>query len=148
MAAAAAAARSGPTQASRLILSRAAQRHAIPIRGRRSASSASSSRFHRSDFANQPYTGSYDPNEPTHGPLADTPLIGAAMVTPRTLKQHLDQYVVGQDRAKKTMSVSVYNHYLRISELQRKEEEEHQRLQQRLRREKVQVHPVEGEWVG
>ena len=109
----------------------------------RQASSAAS-RFHRSDFANQPYTGSYDPNEPTHGPLADTPIIGAGIVTPRALKQHLDQFVVGQERAKKVMSVSVYNHYLRISELQRKEEEEHQRLQQRLRREKVHSHPVEG----
>jgi ATP-dependent Clp protease ATP-binding subunit ClpX len=109
----------------------------------RPASSAAS-RFRRSDFANQPYTGSYDPNEPTHGPLADSPIVGAGIVTPRILKQHLDQFVVGQERAKKIMSVSVYNHYLRVSELQRKEEEEHQRLQQRLRREKVQTHPVEG----
>lgn len=113
---------------------------------RRSLSSTSlrraSSRFHRSDFANQPYSGSYDPSEPTQGPLADTPILGAGIVTPRNLKQHLDQFVVGQERAKKIMSVSVYNHYLRISELQRKEQEEHQLLQQRLRREKT--HPVEG----
>jgi ATP-dependent Clp protease ATP-binding subunit ClpX len=107
-------------------------------------SSRPSSRFRRSDFANQPFTGSYDPDEPTAGPLADAPVFGAGIVTPRNLKQHLDQFVVGQERAKKVMSVSVYNHYLRISELQRKEEEEHQRLQQRLRREKSQAHPVEG----
>jgi ATP-dependent Clp protease ATP-binding subunit ClpX len=78
------------------------------------------------------------------GPLADTPIMGTPVVTPKALKQHLDQYVVGQERAKKIMSVSVYNHYLRVSEMQRKEEEEHQKLQQRLRREKNHAHPVEG----
>ena len=101
-----------------------------------------SSHFKRSDFANQPYTGSYDPAEPTSGPLGDVPILGAPVITPKSLKQHLDQFVVGQERAKKVLSVSVYNHYLRISELQRKEEEEQRLLQQRLRREKSKVHAV------
>ena len=30
------------------------------------------------------------------------------------LKNYLDQYVIGQDRAKKSLSVAVYNHYKRI----------------------------------
>lgn len=34
--------------------------------------------------------------------------------SPRTLKESLDEYVVGQDRAKKVFSVAVYNHYKRI----------------------------------
>ncbi len=34
--------------------------------------------------------------------------------TPQELKSHLDQYVIGQDDAKKTLSVAVYNHYKRI----------------------------------
>ncbi len=34
--------------------------------------------------------------------------------TPRELKQTLDQYVVGQDRAKVALCVAVYNHYKRI----------------------------------
>ncbi len=34
--------------------------------------------------------------------------------TPSELKAHLDQYVIGQDDAKKTLSVAVYNHYKRI----------------------------------
>lgn len=34
--------------------------------------------------------------------------------TPRELKQHLDQYVIEQDDAKKTLSVAVYNHYRRL----------------------------------
>lgn len=36
---------------------------------------------------------------------------------PRTIKAFLDQYVVGQDRAKQAMAVAVYNHYRRIGEI-------------------------------
>lgn len=34
--------------------------------------------------------------------------------TPKELKDALDEYVIGQDEAKKTLSVAVYNHYKRI----------------------------------
>ncbi|MFO0956908.1 MAG: ATP-dependent Clp protease ATP-binding subunit ClpX [Isosphaeraceae bacterium] len=34
--------------------------------------------------------------------------------TPRELKEQLDQYVIGQDRAKKVLSVAVHNHYKRL----------------------------------
>lgn len=34
---------------------------------------------------------------------------------PREIKKFLDQYVVGQDRTKKVLSVAVYNHYKRLS---------------------------------
>ena len=34
--------------------------------------------------------------------------------TPEEIKKYLDQYVIGQERAKKILSVSVYNHYQRI----------------------------------
>ena len=33
---------------------------------------------------------------------------------PQEIKEKLDQYVIGQDEAKKTLSVAVYNHYKRI----------------------------------
>ncbi len=36
------------------------------------------------------------------------------LIKPREIKQHLDQYVVGQDEAKRVMSVAVYNHYKRL----------------------------------
>lgn len=36
------------------------------------------------------------------------------LVTPSQIKAHLDLYVVGQDEAKKTLSVAVYNHYKRL----------------------------------
>lgn len=35
--------------------------------------------------------------------------------SPRSIKKALDEFVVGQDRAKKSLSVAVYNHYKRIS---------------------------------
>ena len=34
---------------------------------------------------------------------------------PEAIKKMLDQYIIGQDSAKKTVSVSVYNHYKRIN---------------------------------
>lgn len=34
---------------------------------------------------------------------------------PSEIKQHLDQYVIGQEDAKKVLSVAVYNHYKRIN---------------------------------
>ncbi|GGE38670.1 ATP-dependent Clp protease ATP-binding subunit ClpX [Psychroflexus planctonicus] len=33
---------------------------------------------------------------------------------PRSIKQFLDEYVIGQDQTKKVMSVAVYNHYKRL----------------------------------
>ena len=38
------------------------------------------------------------------------------LATPRQIKEHLDQYVVGQDDAKMTLAVAVYNHYKRINQ--------------------------------
>ena len=36
------------------------------------------------------------------------------IMTPAEIKEGLDQYVIGQDEAKRVLSVSVYNHYKRI----------------------------------
>ena len=35
-------------------------------------------------------------------------------ITPREIKTHLDQYIIGQDEAKKFLCVAVYNHYKRL----------------------------------
>ena len=50
--------------------------------------------------------------EPAHkgGPA---PKLGKAP-KPAEIKAYLDQYVIGQDRAKKVLSVAVYNHYKRV----------------------------------
>src|SRR5262245_46629610 len=39
----------------------------------------------------------------------------AHIPTPRSIKERLDQYAVGQQRAKKVLSVAVHNHYKRLS---------------------------------
>ena len=36
------------------------------------------------------------------------------LVKPKEIKEYLDQYVVGQDDAKKVIAVAVYNHYKRL----------------------------------
>ena len=36
------------------------------------------------------------------------------LLTPMQIKSSLDEYVIGQDQAKKTLAVAVYNHYKRI----------------------------------
>ncbi len=38
-----------------------------------------------------------------------------AILTPELIKSTLDQYVIGQERAKKILAVAVYNHYKRIN---------------------------------
>ena len=38
-----------------------------------------------------------------------------AVMDPEHIKNHLDQYVIGQDRAKQVLSVAVVNHYKRIT---------------------------------
>lgn len=43
-------------------------------------------------------------------------LNGAKLMKPQEIKAFLDQYVIGQDHAKKILSVSVYNHYKRLKQ--------------------------------
>jgi len=40
---------------------------------------------------------------------------GTAALKPMEIKEHLDSYIIGQEQAKKTMSVAVHNHYKRIN---------------------------------
>ena len=44
------------------------------------------------------------------------------LMKPKQMKEYLDQFVVGQDEAKKVMSVAVYNHYKRL--MQRSNEDD------------------------
>lgn len=41
------------------------------------------------------------------------------LVSPETIKKFLDSYIIGQDYAKKVLSVSVYNHYKRLKYLEK-----------------------------
>lgn len=49
-------------------------------------------------------------------PVGDTGKCESLDVTPIQIKAFLDQYVIGQDDAKKSLAVAVYNHYKRIGE--------------------------------
>lgn len=43
-------------------------------------------------------------------------LDGVKLLKPKEIKEFLDQYVIGQDHAKMILSVSVYNHYKRLTQ--------------------------------
>ena len=44
----------------------------------------------------------------------DAPEIPEGLLTPQQIKERLDDYVIGQERAKKILSVAVHNHYKRV----------------------------------
>ena len=60
-------------------------------------------RLHTNDNINQEATGS-----------SSFDFLKDKLPTPEEIKSFLDEYVVGQDRAKRVLSVAVYNHYKRI----------------------------------
>jgi ATP-dependent Clp protease ATP-binding subunit ClpX len=47
--------------------------------------------------------------------MAQSKPLFTAIPTPRQIKEFLDQYVIGQEQAKKVLSVSVHNHYKRLT---------------------------------
>ena len=47
---------------------------------------------------------------------ADEPFTMRNVPKPKEIKDYLDQYVIGQDEAKKCLSVAVYNHYKRLQQ--------------------------------
>lgn len=57
------------------------------------------------------------PLTPHHG--------GYTLVKPVEMKRHLDEYVIGQDDAKKILSVAVYNHYKRLEQVKSKDDDVH-----------------------
>jgi len=53
---------------------------------------------------------------PNHLPIAGYALL-ARETTPSAIVRYLDQYVIGQDEAKKVLAVAVYSHYRKIATL-------------------------------
>ncbi len=52
--------------------------------------------------------------EPEENHAAREVLRDLKLLKPAEIKKHLDEYVIGQEEAKKTLSVAVYNHYKRV----------------------------------
>lgn len=53
-------------------------------------------------------------DEPTPSGNTEGEALGDHLPTPSEIKEALDQYVIGQDRAKKVLAVAVHNHYQRL----------------------------------
>ena len=51
------------------------------------------------------------------------------LLKPKEIKTALDEYIIGQEKAKKTISVAVYNHYKRIRSLQQRRRDRIQQIQ-------------------
>jgi ATP-dependent Clp protease ATP-binding subunit ClpX len=109
-----------------------------------SARGSAQSSYNRSDFSGQGFSSLYETDQPTRGPLGGTSNVGQSHVTPKALRQHLDQFVVDQDRAKVVLSVAVHEHYLRNQENQRRKDEAARLEAQAQRRASAFRHPVEG----
>ncbi len=58
-------------------------------------------------------TGLLNGNKDLQG---DKPFKLKKVPKPREIKKHLDEYVIGQDEAKRFLSVAVYNHYKRLQQ--------------------------------
>lgn len=55
--------------------------------------------------------------------LRESVLGSVNLLKPKDIKSHLDAYVIGQDEAKKNLSVAVYNHYKRIAQRHDKDDD-------------------------
>ncbi|KAH7311752.1 putative MCX1 protein [Stachybotrys elegans] len=109
----------------------------------------------RTPDLNSGFTGSYDPSVETgRGPMFDKAIFGVTRYYPRDLKKRVDEYVVGQERAKKTICSTIFNHYQNIRR-RRQHEHDDRNMRDKLMRQKFarekeihqrrrETHPVEG----
>lgn len=104
------------------------------------------------------FTSSYDPNnDPTRGrgPIFSKSAYGVPQFYPRDLKRRVDDYVVGQERAKKTICSVIFNHYQNLRRRQAHELSD-QKFREKVQRQKYlleraaaeRAHPVEDEFPG
>lgn len=83
---------------------------------------------------------------------------GVPQFYPRDLKKRVDDYVVGQDRAKKTICATIFNHYQNLRRRHQNEHEDRNRrdkmMRQRFARDRElhqkrrEMHPVEDDFPG
>ncbi|KAI0007950.1 P-loop containing nucleoside triphosphate hydrolase protein [Xylariaceae sp. FL0662B] len=116
-----------------------------------SSSTVRSALRRTSDF-NSGFVSTYDPNEEGRGPMFSKNTFGVPKFYPRDLKKRVDEYVVGQDRAKKTISSVIFNHYQSLRRRQHQEELD-RKYEERMMRQAIardrnarerETHPAEG----
>lgn len=79
----------------------------------------------------------------TRGSNGRSGSIKGSALSPRTIKKHLDDYVIGQERAKTVISVAVFNHYLRAQSIEDRKIRIRKELDTRLRRDAAPFqHPI------
>lgn len=66
----------------------------------------------------------YDIVKMSNAPIeTSSPLTDKKLPKPKEIKEFLDRYVIGQDDAKKALSVAVYNHYKRLNNPSKSEDD-------------------------
>lgn len=118
--------------------------------------STSSPSARRPHSFNSGFTSSYDPTDvPDRGPMFANPTFGVPQFYPRDLKSRVDEYVVGQERAKKTICSAIFNHYQNLRR-RRHDQDQDNKLREKLQRQNRtrerdrlepyrDPHPVEGQ---
>ncbi|KAJ3760264.1 P-loop containing nucleoside triphosphate hydrolase protein [Lentinula raphanica] len=91
--------------------------------------------FGRVWYSLRPLTRNIRTQPNYHGPVGHDPaskVPSYRLATPRQLVEYLNHYIVGQEHAKKVLSVAVYNHYSRIfaNEAMMQQQQQHQQQQQ------------------
>lgn len=119
-----------------------------PARIRNISFSVTRTSHRRTEDFSSGFTSSYDPNQDSgRGPMFTNKVnYGVPQFYPRDLKKRVDDYVVGQDRAKKSICATMFNHYQAVRRRQYEE------LADRKARAKIQRqraardgHPVDDE---
>ncbi|KAG5965868.1 hypothetical protein E4U58_002681 [Claviceps cyperi] len=100
--------------------------------GRRLSTTAPRDVSNQSADLQSGFTGSYDPTiESGSGPMFNKAKFGVPQFYPRDLKKRVDEYVVGQERAKRTICSTLFNHYQKLRRWHQHE------LERRNRQDKV-----------
>lgn len=140
-----------------ITVSRPPSYNPTPRRRRLSVSTPLAVSRRTADF-NSGFNSSYDPSvDPGRGPMFNKASFGVPQFYPRDLKKRVDDYVVGQDRAKKTICATIFNHYQNLRRRHQHEHEDRNRrdkmMRQRFARDRElhqkrrEMHPVEGQRV-
>ncbi|TQN72138.1 ATP-dependent clpX-like chaperone [Colletotrichum shisoi] len=106
------------------------------------------------DF-NSGFTSTYDPaSDAGRGPMFNKNSFGVPQFYPRDLKKRVDDYVVGQDRAKKTICSTIFNHYQGLRRRRQQDQEEKVQREKAERQryardrdilERREIHPAQGQ---